>query len=174
VLLDLVLMNKEGLVEDVKVVGSLGCNDHEMGEFRILHGRIKTLEFRRANFGLFKELLGGIPWVWALESRGVQESWSLFKHHFLLAQDRCIPMSKKSSKGGRRPTWMSKVLLVEIRQKKKVYGMWKEGQTTYEVYRNVFRACREEMRKAKVHLELNLARDIKDNKKGFFKCISSK
>ncbi|GAB0176369.1 mitochondrial enolase superfamily member 1 [Grus japonensis] len=30
------------------------------------------------------------------------------------------------------------------------------------------------MRKAKVHLELNLARDVKDNKKGFFKYISSK
>ena len=30
------------------------------------------------------------------------------------------------------------------------------------------------MRKAKVHLELNLARGIKDNKKGFFNYISSK
>jgi len=30
------------------------------------------------------------------------------------------------------------------------------------------------MRKAKVHLELNLARDVKDNKKGFLKYISSK
>jgi len=30
------------------------------------------------------------------------------------------------------------------------------------------------MRKAKVHLELNLARDVKDKKKGFFKYISSK
>ena len=30
------------------------------------------------------------------------------------------------------------------------------------------------MRKAKVHLELNLARDVKDNNKSFFKYISSK
>ena len=28
--------------------------------------------------------------------------------------------------------------------------------------------------KAKVHLELNLAREVKDNKKGFFKYISRK
>jgi len=62
-------MNKEGLVEDVKVGGSLGCSGREMVEFRNLRGgsrvvsRIKTLDFRRANFGLFKELLGGIPWV---------------------------------------------------------------------------------------------------------------
>jgi len=55
-LLDLVLTNKEGLVEDVKVGGRLGCSEHEMVEFRILHGgsraisRIKTLDLRRANF----------------------------------------------------------------------------------------------------------------------------
>ena len=29
------------------------------------------------------------------------------------------------------------------------------------------------MRKAKAHLEFNLARDVKDNKKGFFKYISA-
>jgi len=125
VLLDLVLTNKEGLVEDVKAGGSLGCSDHEMVEIRILSegsrviNRIKILDFRRANFGLFKELLGGISWVRALEGTGVQECWSLFKHHFLHAQDQCIPLRKISSKGGRRPTWMSKELLAEIRWKRK-------------------------------------------------------
>jgi len=103
----------------------------------------------------------------ALEGRGFQESWSLFKHHFLHAQDRCVRMSKKSSKGGRRPAWMSKELLVKRKWKRKVYGMWKEGQATWEEYRNVVRACRETMRKAEAHLELNLARDVKDNKKDF-------
>jgi len=81
-LLDLVITNKEGLVKDVKVGGRLGCSDHEivfMVEFRILCegsraiSRIKTLDLRRADFALFKELLGGIPWARALEGRGVQE-----------------------------------------------------------------------------------------------------
>jgi len=75
-LLDLVLMNKEGLDEDLKVGGSLSCSDHEMVELRILHegsraiSRIKPLTLERANYGLFKDLLGGIPWVQALEGRG--------------------------------------------------------------------------------------------------------
>jgi len=56
----------------------------------------------------------------------------------------------------------------------KVHGLWKEGQATWEEYRNVVRVCRDATRKATVHLELNLARDVKDNKKGFFKHISSK
>jgi len=52
--------------------------------------------------------------------------------------------------------------------------MWKEGQATWEEYRNVVRACRDAKRKAKAHLELKLARDVKNNKKGFFKYIRSK
>jgi len=69
---------------------------------------------------------------------------------------------------------MSKKLLAELHWKRKVYGMWKEGQATWEEYRNDVRVCRDAMRKAKVHPELNLARDVKNNKKGFFKYISSK
>jgi len=127
-LLDLVLTNKEGLVEDVKAGGRLVYRDHEMVEFRIPHGgsraisRIKTLDLRRANFGLFKALLGGIPWASGLEGRGFQECWSLFKHHFLHAQDQCIPLRKKSSKGGRRPPWLNKEPLAELRWKRKVCG----------------------------------------------------
>jgi len=48
------------------------------------------------------------------------------------------------------------------------------GQATWEEYRNVVRTCRDVTRKAKIHLELNLVRDVKDNKKGFFNYISSK
>ena len=53
-------------------------------------------------------LLGGIPWPRALEGRGAQESWSVFKDHFLRAQDWCIPRRKKSGRGARRPAKISK------------------------------------------------------------------
>ena len=35
-MLDLVLTNKEGLVGNVKLKGSLGCSDHDMVNFKIL------------------------------------------------------------------------------------------------------------------------------------------
>jgi len=69
---------------------------------------------------------------------------------------------------------MNKELLAEIRWKRKACGMWKEGQATWEDYRNVFRACKDAPRKAKAHLELNLARDVRSNMKGFFNYVSSK
>lgn len=99
VLLDLGLTNK-GLFGDVKVEGSLGCRGHEMADVTMLCERSKTvsritiLEFRRADFGLFKYLLGRIPRIRASEGRGAQESWLIFKHHFLQAQNWSIHMSK--------------------------------------------------------------------------------
>ena len=43
--------------------------------------------------------------------------------------------------------------------------------------KNVVRACRDATRKAKALLELNLSKEVKDNKKGFvsfFKYVNSK
>ncbi|GAB0208502.1 hypothetical protein GRJ2_003315900 [Grus japonensis] len=84
-MLDLVLTNKDGLVGDVKLKGSLGCSDHEMVELKILraarrvHSKLPTLDFRRADFGPFRDLLGRLPRDKALEGRGAQDSWLVFK-----------------------------------------------------------------------------------------------
>ena len=78
-MLDLVLSNKEGLVGNVKLEGSLGCSDHEMVQFRMLsaarreHSRLTTLDFRRADFGFLGHLLCGVPWDRALQERGSKE-----------------------------------------------------------------------------------------------------
>ena len=91
-MMGLVLTNKEGLVGSVKLKGSLGCSDHEMVKFKIprsvrrTHSKLTTLDFRRADFGLFRDLLGRVVWDKALEERGAQESWLILKDHLL--QDR--------------------------------------------------------------------------------------
>ncbi|PKU48058.1 dtw domain-containing protein 2 [Limosa lapponica baueri] len=78
-MLDLVLTNKEGLVGNVELKGSLGCSDHKMMKFKILraerrmHGKLTTLDFRRADFGLSRDLLGRVLWDKALEGRRAQE-----------------------------------------------------------------------------------------------------
>ncbi|KFZ57322.1 hypothetical protein N321_09184, partial [Antrostomus carolinensis] len=134
---------------------------------------VATLDFRRANFNLFKDLIGCIPWIrGVLEGKEAQESWLTFKYLFLQAQVLCIP--KKSGKSGRKPAWMSKELMEKLKGKREVYEMWKKGLATWEEYRNAVRACRDATRKAKAHLELNLAKDVKDNKKDFFKYINNK
>ncbi|NWX33671.1 RTJK polymerase, partial [Notiomystis cincta] len=114
------------------------------------------------------------PWKWALQGRGVQERWSIFKHRFFQAQEQCIMISKKSGKGGKRPAWMNKELLSFLQHKQETHRRWKQGQAAWNEYREVVRVSRNEMRKAMAYLELNLAKDIKDNKKGSFKYNNNK
>ncbi|KFQ22405.1 hypothetical protein N332_14875, partial [Mesitornis unicolor] len=133
-----------------------------------------TLDFWRTDFGLFRDLVGRVPWEAVLKGKGVQEGWILFKKEILKAQDEVVPVCRKMSQQGRRPAWMNRELWVELREKKRVYGLWKKGQATQEAYRATVRLCREKIRRAKAQLELNLASAVKDNKKGFYKYIGNK
>lgn len=78
---------------NVNLKDSVGCSDHKMVEFKILramrkmHSKLAALNFRRAEMTLFRDVTGRVPWDKALEGRGAQESWLIFKDHILQAQD---------------------------------------------------------------------------------------
>ncbi|KFV02204.1 hypothetical protein N339_05970, partial [Pterocles gutturalis] len=130
--------------------------------------RVRTLNFRGANFQLFKELLDGIPWETVFKGIGAEQSWQLFKDTLLSVQEFSIPQ-KKSSKGGRRPAWLSKDLQLKLKEKREMYRKWKQGYVAWEEYRGVVQMCRDRIRKAKAQMELNLARDVKNSKKVFYR-----
>ncbi|CAM5075663.1 unnamed protein product [Natator depressus] len=83
-------------------------------------------------------------------------------------------MCRKNSKYGRRPAWLNSEILADLKHKKEAYKKWKIGQMTRDEYKNIAWACRSEIRKAKSHLEMQLARDVKSNKKGFFRYVGNK
>lgn len=97
-------------------------------ELRILRGRSRAknksaaLDFERSSEICLEESRRLWPW------RGVQESSLIFKIHLLQAQELSILTSWKSSKCDRRPAWISKEFLTELRHKKQVYRMWKQGR----------------------------------------------
>jgi len=59
----------------------------------------------------------------------------------------------------------NKTLCYNLEKKKMKKGKLKEGQATWEEYRSAVTACRDATRKATVHLQLNLARDVKETRK---------
>lgn len=69
---------------------------------------------------------------------------------------------------------MRKKLMEKHQEKVQVYAMWKKGLATWEECMNGVRNCKDTMMKAKIHLELNLVREMKDNMKGLFKYVNSK
>lgn len=97
-----------------------------------------------------------------------------FQAHFLQAQRQCIPIREKAGKGGNKPLWMNKEVLSLLKCKPETYRRWKQDQAPQSECREAVRVSRNETRKAKTDLELNLAKDFQDNKKGFFKSITTK
>ncbi|GAB0188257.1 mitochondrial enolase superfamily member 1 [Grus japonensis] len=69
---------------------------------------------------------------------------------------------------------MNKELLGKVKHKKEAYRGQKQGQVAWEEYREIVQAARDQVRKAKALIELNLARDVKDNKKSFYRYVSDK
>ena len=106
----------------------------------------------------------------SLETKGVEQSWLLFKDALLKAQELSIPLNRKVGRRDRKPAWLGKDLLGTLRAKKGAYKLWKQGRVTWEEYRDAVRTCRRRIRKAKAQVELNyLAWDVKNSKKIFYR-----
>ncbi|NXM92890.1 LORF2 protein, partial [Sylvia borin] len=104
----------------------------------------------------------------------VQERWACFKAGILKAQEQAVPVCRKTSQQGKLPAWMGNKILKELRNKKRMYHLWKEDQVSQEAFRGVTRACRKKIREAKAQFELILATSVKDNKKSFYKYVNGK
>ena len=115
-ILDLMVTKAHELISDIKIGGSLGWSDHALVEFAVLRdmgqakSTVRTLNFRKAKFQLFKELVNRTPWEAALRDKGAEQSWQIFKDAFQRAQKLSIPSYKKSGKDGKRLAWMSQDL----------------------------------------------------------------
>jgi len=56
-------------------------------------------------------------------------------------------------------------LLDKLRDKKEAYRGWKQGWVAWEEYREIVQGAKDQVRKPKAVTELNLARDVKGDKK---------
>lgn len=76
---------------------------HDLEGYGPVKSKVKTLNYRRVNVQLLKELVDGSPWETALSDNWAEDSWQLFKDVFLKVQKLSIPMCKTSGKERRRP-----------------------------------------------------------------------
>ena len=72
------------------------------------------LNFKRADFDLFRMLVAGVPWELLLKGKVVQEAWMLLKVEILKAQEQAVPKCHKVSCRGRRPVWINRELLLRL------------------------------------------------------------
>jgi len=81
----------------------LGVSDHEMIVFSVL-GEVKmgvskttTMDFQRADFGLFRTVFERVARERVLKGKGVQAGWTFFKEEGLKVQEQAVPICRKTN-----------------------------------------------------------------------------
>lgn len=171
---DDILIRKEGLVGDIKVKNSLGYSDCKIVQFRIMRGKSwEKTKIRSLHLGLFRDLLGRVPWDETLEEKEVQEDWFIFKEHYLQAKEQLIQTSRKSSKDARWPAWLEEAAPGKLKHKKETHKTELETSNLGGKQRHCpsMQRCNSE---CQTQLEFSLVRYVKYNKKGIWHYVSSK
>ncbi|KAF7252758.1 hypothetical protein EYD10_02105 [Varanus komodoensis] len=144
-ILDLILTNRDGLVDKITTMGTLGESDRVILEFSII-------KKAKANYNKFRKMISEVQWQHTLKGKGVQEGWESLKKKILEAQ--LLPSRKKCRRQQRKPTWLHKRSSDSLKEEKNMYR----------------KNC---IRKAKAENELRIARHAKHNKKAFFRYIQT-
>ena len=121
-MLDLVFVNYSERVKDVTVVDGIPGSDHDGICFnisvdlppirRVPHRRL--FNFKKADFGLFRDVLSSIPWDCCFRDGDVEEACTKFKDLFFAVADQCIPSFTLKRK--RTKSWLSDEVLTLIRR----------------------------------------------------------
>ena len=96
-ILDLLLTNVEERVNKVTVVDGLPGGDHDAVNFtvdvsvpKISKSKRRVYNFKKANFDMFRSILGMVTWSSHIIGVSVDEDWLKFKS-LLFDADHCIP-----------------------------------------------------------------------------------
>ena len=119
-ILDLVLCNREDMVDDVRNECRLGKSDHDMITFKLKIATEKAKEQMSLNYGKakFEEMraaTANVNWRRELMEKNVNEMWHSIKSHVQKLMAECIPWKKK--KNGKNPPWMDGEIKKCVREK---------------------------------------------------------
>ena len=135
---------------------------------------IEILNWKKANFDLMKSKITNIDWDTELFTKDANSSRNFFTDIITEAINEAVPVfTPRTSK---RPAWMSKEILQEIRKKRrrwKAYSVSRKNQDLAE-YKKVEKKVKKLIKNAKRNHEKNIARNAKENPRAFWGYLNSK
>lgn len=113
--LDLLFVNREGFVGDMKVGGCSRHSNHKilfsiLREGRRRNSRPALMDCLRPDFHPFRKLVDRVPWKAVLKSKGAQEGWTFVTKQVLKGTGSGHLVCQKTSLQGRTPSWLHRAL----------------------------------------------------------------
>ena len=75
----------------------------------------------------------------------MNDGWKVLKNEILKAQYQTVPMKRRNGRRQKKPRWMTKELLNEIRFKRDMYMKWKKKAIIKEQFLKIAKKCREKV-----------------------------
>jgi hypothetical protein len=185
-LLDLIITNAESMITEVRGGSPLGKSDHVVLNFSMdCYAEVSQADpngrymYDKGDYEKLRLDLKSIDWEGELKSRKANDAWNFFETKFKVAIEKNIPKTKPKTRDSApkfKPLWMNKIAMKKVKMK---YNAWKRYTRTkqYQDYENYIKArndATKEVRKAKKKYERNLAEEVKNNPKAFWKYVRSK
>jgi len=159
----------------------LGNSDHESVGFDAVMGRPITEStevvpnYSRADIDGISAFFSSIDWVTKFYGLSASDCWAFFLEKINYVVQHFVPVRNRRSKS-RRPPWMTKAVMCEIRKKRKLWKVYKSSRAddAQDRFNNQVIVVRRLISSAKFAFEKNLASSIKDKPKAFFGYVRSK
>ena len=108
-----------------------------------------------------------------MKNKTTTECWNILRSELDSAIDRYVPMKKQGKRSKKKH--LSKDAFRKIRYKQDMWRVYKHTgkDKDYEVYKEALNEATNEVRKAKRHVELKLAQNIKSDSKSLYAYVRS-
>ena len=177
---DLVLSSNEELVTSVEDCGNIGASDHAMImtclDLAVDRKRQnkETLNWKKANYDLIESKIINIDWKKEFLTKDANSSWKFFTDTINEAVNEAVP--KFTPKTSKKPAWMSREILQEIRKKRRRWKAYSASRSNKDLveYKMSEKKVKKLIKNAKRNHEKKIAKNAKEDPRGFWGYLNSK
>ena len=177
--LDLVFSSDENIVENVVVREHFGNSDHNMVEFQLVIGKLRTdnsvncFNYYRANYQDIIEAAICKHWD-DIKRDNVNDMWVDLRSDILQIRDIFVPLTGKSKI---KCKWANKIVKKRRRAKRRAWNKYIESDkdtTLLDKYKRKLYTSTKANDKAKNEFELRLANNVQNDSKSFYAYVRNK
>ena len=177
-ILDLVISNEPGMVEELEVIDPLASSDHNMITWIVSrgceYGEVSSgdrLDYGRADFEGMRKELRETDWR-KLLSGDMNDDWITFRDRLLMLESKYIPVKKFNCGKRKKEIWINSKAIRSVNKKRKVFRKYRDRN--HPACKAAARKAAVDVRNAKLSFETKLADNIKYDSKSFFAYVRSK
>ncbi|MES9884664.1 MAG: reverse transcriptase family protein, partial [Sedimenticola sp.] len=181
-ILDLIFTNEENMVDNIEYLPPLGKSDHLTLVFRLKlyidkpKCTEKRYNFFKGKYEKVNENLRRVEWEEVTgEDSSTNEAWGGLADIIETEINENIPVCKTSDRKYDTP-WITKTAVDAVRNKRRKWIKYinQKSEENKEIYNSARNRASIEIRKAKVCYEKQLAENIKNDEKCFWRYVKSK